>query len=43
VLPFHYYEVTGNNPLVFHAILFAALGILLVVGVEKIAAYLKSN
>ena len=43
VLPFHYYEVTGNNPLVFHAILFAMLGILLVVGVEKIAAYLKSN
>lgn len=43
VLPFHYYEVTGNNPLVFHAILFAALGILVVIGIEKTAAYLKSN
>ena len=43
VLPFHYYEVTGNNPLVFHAILFAALGILVVIGIEKMAAYLKSN
>jgi putative membrane protein len=43
VLPFRYYEVTGNNPHVFHAILFAALGILLVIGIEKTAAYLKSN
>ena len=43
VLPFHYYEVTGNNPLVFHAILFAALGILLVVAFEKIASFIKSN
>ena len=43
VLPFRYYEVTGNNPLIFHAILFAAMGILLVVGIEKVAAYLKSN
>ena len=43
VLPFHYYEVTGNNPLLFQAILFSALGILLVVGIERTAAYLKSN
>ncbi len=43
VLPGRYLEVTGNNPLIFQAILFAALGILLVVSIEKTAAYLKSN
>ena len=43
VLPGRFMEVTGNNPLIFQAILFAALGILLVVGIEKTAAYLKSH
>jgi len=43
VLPARYMEVTGNNPLLFQAILFAALGILLVIGIEKTAAYLKST
>jgi putative membrane protein len=42
VLPGRFMEVTGNNPLILQAVLFAALGILLVVGIEKTAAYLKS-
>ena len=43
VLPDRFMEVTGSDPLIFQAILFTAMGILLVVGIEKIAAYLKSN
>lgn len=43
VLPTRFMEVTGNDPLIFQAILFAALGILLVVGIEKTAAYLKTH
>lgn len=43
VLPGRYMEVTGNNPLILQAVLFASLGILLVVGIEKTAAYLKSH
>jgi putative membrane protein len=43
VLPGRFMEVTGNDPLILQAILFAALGILLVVGIEKTAAYLKSH
>jgi putative membrane protein len=39
VLPTTYLEVTGQQPQVLWAILFMALGILLVVGLEKIAAY----
>jgi putative membrane protein len=43
VLPGRFMEVTGNNPLIFQAVLFAALGILLVVGIEKTASYLKAH
>ncbi len=43
VLPGHYLQVTGNDPQLFHAILFAAFGVLLVVAIEKTAAYLKSK
>ena len=43
VLPDRFMEVTGSDPLIFQAILFTAMGILLVVGIEKMAAYLKSN
>lgn len=41
--PWNYLEKTGNNPLIFQAILFAALGIFLVVALEKIALSLKSK
>lgn len=43
ILPFDYLEKTGNDPMIFYAILFAALGIFLVVAIEKTAAILKSK
>ena len=43
VLPAKSLEVTGQDPQLFHAILFAAVGIFLVVAIEKTAAYLKSK
>ncbi len=43
VWPSVYFEKTGQDPLLFNAILFAAIGILLVVTIEKIAIYLKSK
>jgi putative membrane protein len=43
VLPGDYLAKTGQDPLVFQAILFAALGIFLIVAIEKTAAYLKSK
>jgi putative membrane protein len=43
VLPGRFMEVTGNDPLIFQAVLFAALGVLLVVGIEKTASYLKAH
>lgn len=43
VLPGAFMEKTGADPQVFHAILFAALGIFLIVAIEKTAAYLKSK
>ena len=43
VSPARYLEVTSSDPLLFQAILFVAIGILLVVGIEKTAAYLKST
>jgi putative membrane protein len=43
VLPCRYLEVTGQDPKIFYAILFAAVGIFLVVAIEKTAAYLKSK
>ncbi|TRX48198.1 DUF368 domain-containing protein [Fulvivirga sp. M361] len=39
VLPGEYYRQLSENPLVFQAILFIALGIFLVVAIEKIAKY----
>lgn len=39
VLPTTYMEVTGEDPQVLWAILFMALGILIVVGIEKAASY----
>jgi putative membrane protein len=43
VWPGQYFEATGQDPKIFYAILFAAVGIFLVVAIEKTAAYLKSK
>lgn len=43
VWPSTYLELTGSDPKLFLAILFAALGVLLVVAIEKTAAFIKSN
>lgn len=43
IFPGHYMEKTGNDPKVFQAILLMALGIILVVLIEKIAARLKTK
>ena len=43
ILPWQYIEKTGQDPKLFLAVLFAALGIFLVVAIEKIAAVLKSK
>lgn len=43
VWPGRYLEVTGQDPKVFYAILFAAAGIFLVVAIEKTAAYLRAK
>jgi putative membrane protein len=41
ILPWHYLEKTGQDPQIFKAMLFAALGIFVVVFIEKLAATLK--
>ena len=43
VWPGRYLEVTGQDPQIFYAILFAAVGVFLVVAIEKTAAFLKSK
>ncbi len=43
ILPWNYIAVTGKNPQVFQAILMMALGVFLVVLIEKIAAGLKTK
>src|SRR5690606_32860097 len=43
ILPGQYMADTGNDPMVFQAILFAALGVILVVVLEKVAERLKSK
>lgn len=43
IWPSTYLELTGSDPELFPAILFAALGVLLVVAIEKTAAMIKSN
>lgn len=43
VLPGRYLEVTGQDPKLFYAILFAATGVFLVVAIEKTAAYIRSK
>ena len=43
ILPWRYLETTGKDPQVFYAILMMALGVLIVVIIEKIAARLKTK
>ena len=43
ILPGHYFEKTGLDPQIFQAVLFVALGIFIVVAIEKVAAILKSK
>jgi putative membrane protein len=43
IWPGHYFETTGRDPQLFYAILFAAVGVFLVVAIEKTAAFLKSK
>ncbi len=43
VLPGRYLEVSGQDPKLFYAILFAAAGVFLVVAIEKTAAYIRSK
>lgn len=43
IAPWDYLAKTGQDPQVLKAILFAMLGIILVIGIEKTAAYLKTK
>ena len=43
ILPWRYLETTGKDPQVFYALLMMAMGVLMVVIIEKIAARLKTR
>jgi putative membrane protein len=43
ILPWNYFEVTGKDPQVFQAIMLMALGVFIVVLIEKIAERLKTK
>ena len=43
ILPWRYLEITGKDPQVFYVILMMALGVFIVVLIEKIAARLKTK
>ncbi len=43
IMPWQYLSKTGQDPKVFQAVLFVALGIFLVVAIEKVAAVLKAK
>jgi putative membrane protein len=43
ILPWDYFNIAGQDPQVFKAILFAALGVFLVVAIEKMATVLKTK
>jgi putative membrane protein len=43
ILPWNYVATTGKDPMVFHAILMMALGVFIVVLIDKIAAGLKTK
>jgi len=43
ILPWHYFAATGKDPQVFQAILMMALGVFIVVLIEKVAVRLKTK
>ena len=43
VNPGTYFNITGEDPLLFQAVFYAALGILIVIALEKLADYLKER
>lgn len=43
ILPWHYLEITGKDPQVFYAILMMALGVFMVVLIEKVTARRKTR
>ncbi len=43
ILPWRYLEITGKDPQMFYAILMMALGVFMVVLIEKVAARLKTK
>jgi putative membrane protein len=43
MLPQNYMEVTGQEPLILYAVLSFLFGILLVLGIERTANYLKRS
>jgi putative membrane protein len=43
ILPWHYFATTGKDPQVFQAILMMALGVFIVVLIEKVAVRLKTK
>lgn len=43
ILPTDYLEKTGGDPLVLHALLFVALGVIVVISIEKMAGYNKGH
>jgi putative membrane protein len=43
IWPGKYFEITGHDPQLFYAVLFGAVGVFLVVVIEKTAAFLRSK
>jgi putative membrane protein len=43
IAPWDYLTLTGQDPQILKAVLFAMLGIILVIGIEKAASYLKTK
>jgi putative membrane protein len=43
ISPGTYFEITGENPLLLEAVFYAALGIMIVIGLEKLADYLNNR
>lgn len=43
VTPGEYLRITGEDPFVFHALLFAALGIFLVMAIDRLAHYMNAK
>jgi putative membrane protein len=41
ILPNHYFEITGKDPLILQSILMMALGVFIIVLIERVATRLK--